>query len=245
MTISYAYFSPGGTTRRYGSALDRALGTRVKDIDLTIKRGRRRTFGANDRLVCAFPVHKGRLPLLPLLDGFAGRNTPVYAVVVYGNRDYEDALVELVDALTARGFVVVGAAAVIGEHTYTPLAGAGRPSNADCAELADHVRTAFAANVPVDGVPGNRPYKEVPPGASFVPVVSPACTRCEDCVADCPVGAIPAAASDTTDPELCIACGRCLRTCPEGARFFAGEAFETVKTRLETHFVTPKANEFF
>ena len=61
---------------------------------------------------------------------FKGNATPVIPVVVYGNRDYEDALKELSDALSAQGFVPVSAGAFIGEHSYSrkdmPIA-AGRP----------------------------------------------------------------------------------------------------------------------
>lgn len=37
--------------------------------------------------------------------------TPAIAVCVYGNRDYDDALIELKDAIEANGFKTVAAAA--------------------------------------------------------------------------------------------------------------------------------------
>ena len=68
------------------------------------------------------------------MEGIYGQDSPAVAVVVYGNRDYDDALLELRDWCVAHGFVPVAGAAFIGEHSYSrpdrPIAG-GRPDNPD------------------------------------------------------------------------------------------------------------------
>lgn len=245
MTTTFAFFSPGGTTRRYGAALDAALG-RVAELDLTppAARSRPHRFGPDDRLVVAAPAYKGRLPAVALCAGLHGTRTPAYAVITYGNRAVEDALVELVDDLTQRGFVVIGAAAVVAQHTYTARLAPGRPTEQDAAALARRVGDAFAAGRPVASVPGERPYKAVPAGRRVTPAVTPACTRCGDCAAECPVEAIPPAAPDTTDLAACIGCGRCLIVCPEAARVWGGD-HPAVRAWLESTFVAPLENAYY
>lgn len=46
-------------------------------------------------------------------------HAPVVPVVLYGNRDYEDALKELCDLVSEQGFVPVAAGAFIGEHSFS------------------------------------------------------------------------------------------------------------------------------
>ncbi len=60
-----------------------------------------------------------------------GNQTPAIAVVTYGNRDYEDALLELQTILEQNGFVVIGAAALIAEHSIVHSVGHDRPDEAD------------------------------------------------------------------------------------------------------------------
>lgn len=104
-----------------------------------------------------------------LLSQFTGSDTPALAVVVYGNRDYEDALLELADLLKSRGFVLAGAAAVVAQHSIFPAVAAGRPDAADIEKLhsfaasaAEKIRLAAG---PEDlgefPIPGNHPYRKL------------------------------------------------------------------------------------
>jgi ferredoxin len=123
-------------------------------------------------------------------------------VVAYGNRAYEDALLELRDLVTETGFVPVAAGAFLGEHSFSteavPLAH-GRPDAQDA-----RVATAFGGRVrealegldaldqlPALPVPGSRPYKEVGSGRGVAPLTREAiCTLCGDCATACPTGAV-------------------------------------------------------
>ncbi len=53
------------------------------------------------------------------------------AVVVYGNRNYDDALIELKDILESDGFKVVAGAAFIGEHSFSKTLAKNRPDEKD------------------------------------------------------------------------------------------------------------------
>lgn len=86
--------------------------------------------------VIAVPVYGGRVAPVALqrLKRLRGINAPAILITVYGNRDYEDALLELRDTAVELGFMPLSAAAFIGEHSYStparPIA-AGRPDASD------------------------------------------------------------------------------------------------------------------
>ncbi len=60
----------------------------------------------NDLLIVGMPVYAGRIPAIAIdaLNKFKGNKTPAVIVCVYGNRDYDDALLELKDIVQNNGF---------------------------------------------------------------------------------------------------------------------------------------------
>ena len=138
------YYSPTGTSKRvamaFAEGLDKAgasfPGTR--QTDLTTDFSEDPVPLGDSLVVAAAPVYGGRLAetAVKRFSRLKGSGTPAVAIVLYGNRDYEDALVELQDLLEDAGFKVVAAAAFIGEHSYSrpamPVA-EGRPDSADIA----------------------------------------------------------------------------------------------------------------
>ena len=112
--VTQVHFSPSGTTRKTAEALSESFGLPVDDADLLHDPSVTRRFGADELVIFCLPVFAGRLPEFcpKLLSQFTGSDTPALAVVVYGNRDYEDALLELADLLKSRGFVLAGAASL-------------------------------------------------------------------------------------------------------------------------------------
>ena len=56
-------------------------------------------------------------------------------VCVYGNRAYEDTLVELEDIAAGCGFQVIGAVAAVAEHSIMHQYATGRPDGADVESL--------------------------------------------------------------------------------------------------------------
>ena len=105
----------------------RAVDETFRTVDLTVPKGNdgeevcvQMRFSGEDFVIFGMPVYGGRLPALAAkrLAGLHGEQTPCVLVVTYGNRHYDDALVELQDLCEAQGFVVKGAAALVGRHTY-------------------------------------------------------------------------------------------------------------------------------
>ena len=126
----------------------------------------------NELLVVGVPVYMGRVPALVTewLHAIAARNTPAVCVVVYGNRVYDDALIELEDILTGCGCRPIAGAAYIGEHSFstdeTPTA-KDRPDAGDLHHAESFGRKirekldaiASADQIPDGAIPGCRPYR--------------------------------------------------------------------------------------
>ena len=138
-TIKLAYFSPTNTTRKILSAIAEGVGAGdLEHINLTLPESGTKTFSEfNDELVVlGTPVYFGRMPTeaVKRISRLKGNNTPAVVVVVYGNREFEDTLLELRDLATKSGFIPVAGGAFIGEHSYTnpesPIA-VGRPDSQD------------------------------------------------------------------------------------------------------------------
>lgn len=228
-----AHFSPTGGTKKVANAIAAGFSIPVVEMDLT-KADSAVTLGENDALMAVLPVYAGRVPQISLerLAALKGNGQKAVAVVVYGNREYEDALLETKDALEANGFQVIAAAAFIAEHSIVRSIAAGRPDAEDealCRQFAADVMAKADDAVPVQ-VPGNTPYKELKPTA-FHPAASEACVKCGICAQKCPVGAIPKDDPSRTNNDLCINCMRCVEVCPQHCRALP-DAFLTMITQM-------------
>ena len=126
----------------------------------------------------------------------SGRQTRAVAVVVYGNRAYDDALLELGDILTERGFKVLAAGAFIARHSIFSEVAPGRPDGNDKQRIQEFAGKTGeklekeASSIMAINIPGNRPYKERKPGMA-TPVTAASCISCRKCARNCPSEAIP------------------------------------------------------
>lgn len=223
MKLHEIIFSPTGGTKAVADALAGGFGCAADLIDLCDPRidASSAAIAPEDVCIIAVPSFGGRVPALAVnrLSQLRGNGARAVLVAVYGNREFEDTLLELKDAASAAGFVPFAAVSAIAEHSIARQFAAGRPDADDKAELAAFAeRIAEAlANPPALQVPGNFPYKEFK-GSSAKPLASDDCTRCGLCAESCPASAIPAESPDQTDAALCISCMRCISICPVGAR---------------------------
>ncbi|MBN1614680.1 MAG: 4Fe-4S binding protein [Deltaproteobacteria bacterium] len=261
-SLKLVYFSPTGTSRKIVEGIGRGIGAaRTVRCDLTLPGG-----GAGhpakmqeDLIVIGAPVYAGRIPGVAAdrLLRLRGANKPAVVIVVYGNRAYEDALLELNGLARERGFMPVAAGAFIGEHSYSdaekPIA-VGRPDGEDllaAENFGKTIRQRLDAidridDLPALQVPGNIPLND----RMVLPAAPPVtredlCTKCGNCVFLCPTAAIVLSERLTTDAQACIHCCACVKGCPEMARIMEDVSIRKIAQWLSTKFQQRKEPETF
>lgn len=222
------YFSATDTTERITEAVASCSAEAVASLNLTQK-GSPRSFAASDTVVVGVPVYAGRVPEVAAgrLAALEGNGARCIALVVYGNRDYDDALLELCDILSSKGFNIVSAGAFIAEHCIFPEVSAGRPDKEDMESVNKFGELSFAKTYALDlsEVKGNRPYKAASKVSLHPSVDEQLCNACGECAKQCPTSAISISNPRNTDNDKCITCCRCIHICPSGARRFAGTSY--------------------
>ena len=268
--IQLIYFSATGTTQKVlrcmGETLAQELGAAVQEDDFTLPAAREQTVACmpDELALVGTPVYAGRVPdvLRPYLKGqLTGSGAPAVPIVLFGNRNYDDALIELRDLLEAAGFRTVGGAAFVGEHSFSDILAAGRPDAADLKRaeefahaLAHKVRTLECVPeqpVPVNGQTPIRPYY-TPRDRQGNPVnilkvkpkVNDRCDACGLCTEVCPMGSI-----DRTDVRkytgICIKCGACIKKCPQQARYYDDAGYLYHQHELEEGYTRRAEIELF
>jgi len=240
------YFSATDTTRICVDSFCQGLGAEIDESinladDFNVSYP---DITARDIVVVAAPVYGGRLParVADAFERLKGNAAVAVAIVVYGNRDYDDALLELTDILHRHDFRIVGAGAFIGQHSIFPKVAKSRPDLADkqmLVKFGEECKSAVMNGFYSDNVPyikGNRPYKKSA-GAPLYPKAKEAdCVRCGKCVDKCPVGAIPPDTPFITDATKCISCGRCISVCSKGARHHSGFKYSLIGAIFKAAF---------
>lgn len=265
------YFSGTGTTRRTVERIAGGIASRLnlpaESVDFSRPAVRQETlgFGEKDLVVFGTPVYAGRVPnvLLPFLqERIVGGGALAVPVVLFGNRNYDDALIELRNILAADGMHPIAAGAFVGEHSFSRVLGADRPNAEDkvlmdefaarVAELAAGLDAAPVKSVAVRGQEPLRPYY-TPRDRAGNPInilkVKPKtdlsrCGGCGLCADLCPMGSIdPADVSAVRG--ICIKCCACVKGCPTGAKFFDDAGYLYHQHELEAQYARPAENEVF
>lgn len=225
MSIYEIFFSPTGGTKKVSNILTEQLGDEVIAVDLTMNQTEHQNvkIKQDDIAIISVPSYGGRVPDVAVkrLMTLQGNGARAIIVCVYGNRAYEDTLVELRDTAQNAGFQVVAAVSAIAEHSIVRQFATGRPDKQDTQQLlkfSEEIKKKILSdNMKEPDIPGHRPYKKAG-GAGLVPKPSKECLKCGVCAKECPVQAIDMNNPKKVNGDLCISCMRCISVCPNGAR---------------------------
>ena len=266
--INTMYFSATETTKKIVSGIAEKISKNigevksVNNIDFTLPGVRKDpvSFTIEDVVIVGVPVYAGRVPniLLKYLNSIKGNGALAVPVVVYGNRNYDDALIELKDILEVGGFKVIAGGAFIGEHSFSKILAKNRPDENDMvivSEFADQIFAKLTQDIDqIVVVKGNTPYrnyympknKDGSPAdiRKVTPKTNSDCTDCKLCVEVCPMGSIDA--KDVTKLNgICIKCGACIKKCPTQAKYYDNENYLRHQYELEIEFASRREPELF
>lgn len=252
--ITGIYFSPTGNSKKAVEAVVSRLGGQ-ECLDMTDP-GKRPDyhFNENEAVVVGVPVYGGRIPQTAIerFRRIHGNQTPAILVVTYGNRDYEDALLELKDVLACQGFRAFAGAAVVAEHNIVRSFATGRPDAADLKKIDQFADQAAKKLAEIScsyaigdlKVKGNHPYRPYP-GVHVKIRVSSRCNGCGACIRSCPVQAISRTDPRIMDGERCISCMRCVKVCPVQGKSVSRLMLLAVRQKLKKACSSRKEPEFF
>lgn len=254
------YFSGTGNTKKVVKAIAGGISSEFEEINWTepATRAMGHAFQREDYVVFGVPTIAGRVPnvLLKSFGNIVGNGARAVAAVTYGNRAYDDSLLELARLLKERGFRVIGGAAFPAEHSFSRILGAGRPDSEDLTKAVDFGRNVvakiddsepeiFRADSELKSYFQPRDREKNPINILKVKPVFNAgrCVGCGRCVKACPMGSIDKNTMEVTG--ICIKCCACVKGCPEGAWSFEDEGFLYHKSELEYLYGDRKEIEFY
>ena len=184
MKVYKMIFSPTGGTMKAADLLLKSWKEEQVFIDL-LERDKDFScisFSEKDVCLAAVPSYGGRVPepAIQRVKEMHGNGAKVILMVVYGNRAYEDTMLELYDALAEVGFIPIAGVASVAEHSIMRQFAAGRPDSRDEKELEEYGKQIHArigeCRLNREDVPGNKPYREFG-GVPMKPEAGKACDR--------------------------------------------------------------------
>lgn len=262
------YFSGTDTTKKIcetiGKKMAYLLNLPFESYNFSLPSIRKEKISLDKKIIVfGTPVIAGRVPNLFVnyIKSLKSKNSIGIAVVLYGNRNYDDALIELRDLMMGIGIQVIGCGAFIGEHSFSNELAKGRPNDDDleCAEK-------FAVSLYEKVVENRLEMGKIPKGMRYpyrkhyrprdrygnwidIRKVKPIthkdkCVDCKKCVRICPMEAIEYHDVSIVS-GICMKCCGCVKKCPQNAKEFADEGFKYHKNELEYKYKKNKKNQVF
>lgn len=255
MTTTQLIFSPTGKTQYVADIIAAKWGNPIRKFDLTSANTDYTSLKLTkeELVLLAVPSYGGRVPFLAAqrIAKIQGNGAKCVLVCVYGNRAYEDTLIELNDIAEKCGFQVIAAVAAVAQHSIMPQYAAGRPDSQDLQELhafsekiLEKLNACTSASTASLSLPGKRPYKELRV-VRLIPKANEACTACGICAEQCPAQAIEKGDFRTTNSNQCISCMRCVKQCPQAAREVDPAMISSLAAAIEKACSVRKNNELY
>lgn len=265
-----AYFSATDTTKTVVETISKELAQSLElpweTWDFTLPKAREgvKEFNQEDIVIFGTPVIAGRVPnvLLKYLDTLVGNGAICVPVVCFGNRSYDNALIELRDILEKSGMDPIAAGGFSCLHSFSEILGKGRPDEDDKKEAREFAkaigekiaRSGFCKTIEVDGLEGPsyggyyqpRDRQGNPVDIRKVKPVTDMdkCIDCKICVNVCPLSSI-----DMEDVSklngICMKCCACIKKCPTGAKSFVDENYLYHQHELEEEYKRRAKNSIF
>lgn len=264
------YFSPCGSTEKISlfvaDTIASTLDVPAERVDFTMPSSRETFlhFKKDDLVVFATPTYAGRIPnkIMPFVrDNITADNTPMINIATFGNRSFDDCLMEQKILLEKNGFISVGGLASVNRHVFSKKIAPDRPSKDDmedtknfATKIADFLLKNPLGNIYVE-FDGDEhltsyytPLGENLKKANFLKATPKTdmdkCTDCKICAMSCPMGSISFGDVDKII-GICIKCQACVIKCPENAKFFDDGDFLSHVKMLENCHTSYVDNKYF
>ena len=244
--MKLVYFSPTDTTRNILLKIAVQLNKPIeKEFNLTNYEFRDFLYQFNNEIILlGFPVYSGRVPETAMnrFKNISGNNSKMIICVTFGNRDYDNALMEIYELFCNNGFNIIGMCACVTQHSVVKSIGDNRPNSEDydflekfCKNVDEKIKNNFQGSIECKIVKPFRKYQKIP----FKPKGNKKCKECGICVKLCPENAIKNNDPRKTDKQKCITCMRCIKYCPNGSRDLT--PFEKI---ISKKFLEKKCREY-